>query len=603
MMALKSEICRQRYVDACAAGDRQRMSYYQSRFDFSGPDCLSRRSTVIVPVTITYPRLRAAPNLLNRIVRFRGRAVDPKLDEELQVEGTLPFAAPGMSIHFGKPIAVRDYLDRSTEVARRVAGLFGEQRRNDLFLRRQAWRLTDATMKAIYGGTEVNFDHLFCYGLRAMGCDVVPERRFHEALYLAAVQLRSDDRIRLHPVLRHGIAPLMAGAAFEPLESIVRLAVAEGVLHRENGNYVVNRAALLEHHDRDEIRLEKMVQVIANELETVDRAVGPVRAAVNLDDDGLDARLPKALLGADRAVFRREYARWREPGVSKPVAYGEPFLLDAPGGKTGVVLVHGYLSCPEQMRPLAEHLNGAGHRVYVVRLDGHGTAPAHLNEITWQRWLGSVAGAHTAVRHAGGPTCVVGFSLGGLLGLLLAAELGAELDGIVSISAPLRLRHPLASLVPAVVGANRLLRRVQPHRRHSSRENRSESPDLNYPRDYLHGVHELRRAMAACRRALPRVTAPALVIDADRDPVVHPRSAPRLVAGLSSSDKRRETISASRHVIVRGEGSPALFETIERFVGACDRQGRTGPIQAPAARPLASQRPRRPRLRSLLRRS
>ncbi len=575
MMALKAEIGRRRYIDACRSGDRARMHYYETRYDFSGPEGVAARSPVVVPVTITYPRLRAGRNALNRLLKLVSRQVDPRTDEELQVEGTLLLAEAKMNFHFGDPLPVSDYLDRGTEAARRVASLFGEQRRNDLLLRRQARRLTATMMRSIYDGTEITFDHLFCYGLRATRDDVIPVRRFHESLYLAAMQLRGDDRVRLHAVLSNGIAALTTGAPFEPLESIERLAIAEGVLHRENGTYVINRAALLQHHDRNEVRLRKMVQVIANEVEAMDRVAPTVRSAVNLSDTALGARLPRAILESDRAIFRREYARWREPGVSRPPAFGEPFFLEAPKARAGVVLVHGYLSCPEQMRPLAEHLHGRGHSVYVVRLDGHGTAPAHLNEVTWQRWLGPVAQAHTALRHSCERTFIVGFSLGGLLGLLLAADLGAGVDGLVSISAPLRLRNRLATLVPAVVGANRMLRRVQPGREHPSRANCSESPDLNYPVDYLHGLRELRRAMAACRRSLPRVTAPALVVHADRDPVSHPGSAGRLLSGLSSRVKEGATIESSRHVIVRGEHSAALFEVVARFID--ERLGATAP--------------------------
>ena len=54
--------------------------------------------------------------------------------------------------------------------------------------------------------------------------------------------------------------------------------------------------------------------------------------------------------------------------------HGTPFLLNGRKSAVGIVLVHGYLSCPEQMRPLAERLHDAGYNVYVVRLDGHGRA-------------------------------------------------------------------------------------------------------------------------------------------------------------------------------------------------------------------------------------
>jgi esterase/lipase/1-acyl-sn-glycerol-3-phosphate acyltransferase len=566
IMALKSEIRKQRYLDACRQNDTGRMSYYEHRYDLHGPDDVSPRGTILIPVNITYPGVRAKENLLNKVARIIHRSIDPHMDEELMVEGTLLLRTSEMSVHFGEPIEVADYLDRTTDLARRIVGRFREQDDRDLFLRRQARRLTGASMRSIYESTEVNFEHLFCYGLRASKHDRLTATDFHKALYLATLELRQRDDVRLHPLLENGVTALATGDPFAPLDRIVDLARSEGVLSRENGSYVIDRAALTESHGFHDIRVKKMVQVIANELEPIRSAVGIVRHAVNLDGGDLAARLSRSIREHSRHRFQREYERWHSPGISKPPDYGEPFLLPARRPVAGVVLAHGYLASPEQMRPLAEHLHHHGCTVYGVRLDGHGTSPEHLNEITWHGWMESMIEAHAVIRHHCDRVIVGGFSLGAILATLLAARPGTEVHGLFTVNAPLKLRNRLTPLVPAVVHLDTVLRALRSRRDVTRRRNESENPEINYEEDYLRGVRELRRAVSACMARLGDVTAPTLVVQSDDDPVVAPASAEILRRGLGSSSRAIVRLPGQRHVIVRGEGSGALFTRILTFL-------------------------------------
>ena len=85
-------------------------------------------------------------------------------------------------------------------------------------------------------------------------------------------------------------------------------------------------------------------------------------------------------------------------------------------------------SAAGRVRNLAEHLRALGYSVYVLRLDGHGTAPAHLTKTDWEGWLDSVRQAYAAIRHQCPRTFVGGFSLGGALAAMLAAEVGSAID-------------------------------------------------------------------------------------------------------------------------------------------------------------------------------
>ena len=69
-------------------------------------------------------------------------------------------------------------------------------------------------------------------------------------------------------------------------------------------------------------------------------------------------RAGRALVAADLAAFEDAYARHYVPGETKPPEVGRPFLLRPrrlrPRG--GVVLAHGFLAAPLEVRALGEAL-------------------------------------------------------------------------------------------------------------------------------------------------------------------------------------------------------------------------------------------------------
>lgn len=473
---------------------------------------------------------------------------------------------PEVNIHFGKPIEVSEFLDRKTAVARRIAGFFSDSKREDVGLRNQAKRLTRRSMRSVYQSTEISLEHLFCYGLRACDEEVIDAQRFRRALFVATMELRQNEDVRLHPLLRNGISGLLTDRQFEPLQEVIDLAMCEGVLRVNNGHYLIDRAALDETYDFHEIRLQGMVQVIANEVEPVVPAVTAVRDAMSREKEFLGEHVSETIRVNDRRQFHHDYARFYREGVSKPAEYGEPFFLDGPDDEIGVLLVHGYLACPEQMRPLGDALHAAGCTVYGARLAGHGAVPEALQDVEWREWLRSVRKGYAALEARCKRVYLVGFSLGGLLSLLMASGRVRRVDGIVSINAPLRLRDPRAPLVPLIVRTLSTMRKLGITDWRASRRHHGESPELSYERDYLGGVREVRRAMAVCRRHMGRVECPTLVIQSRRDPIVASSSAGMIERQIGPDLCEICQVPYDHHLVVRGEGSEEVFARIQEFI-------------------------------------
>jgi pimeloyl-ACP methyl ester carboxylesterase/1-acyl-sn-glycerol-3-phosphate acyltransferase len=496
MLTLKAAMARRRYTTAVERSDTDHVSFYEDRYELNGVDTLAATPPVLVPMNITFYPLRPGRNPLSRAAHFLSKGIDPRLLEELQVEGAVLFRDCRISVHFAEPLEVEEYLDLPTSIARRVVGLVSRRPQGDLGLRRQAVRLTGACMRRLYASTEVNFDHLLCYALQARRSDRISVVDLRKALYLTAAALRRRDDVRVHKTLRNGIVALLTNDPHQPLEMAVDLACRQGVLRRDGDTYLIDQDALHRDHDWHSVRLDNTVRVLANEVEPVRPAVQTISRAINLPSADLAAEIEQAVHEGDQVTFDRNYDTWFRPQVSKPMELGKPFFLPGTPGGTGVVLAHGYLACPEQMRPLAERLNAAGCSVYGVCLDGHGTSPEALTSATWRSWMTSVRKGFATVQQRSDTIVAGGFSLGGILALLLAGRRPQDVSGVFAINPPFRIQHRLAFMIPTVdeiARATRLLRLGDGRFRRPGHV--TETPDHNYEQDYICGVRELRRAV------------------------------------------------------------------------------------------------------------
>ena len=67
--------------------------------------------------------------------------------------------------------------------------------------------------------------------------------------------------------------------------------------------------------------------------------------------------------------------------------------LFIPGGRVGILLVHGLGGTPVELRFIAQALARAGHTVYCCQLAGHCGTPEELRRSTWREWYASVVDA------------------------------------------------------------------------------------------------------------------------------------------------------------------------------------------------------------------
>ncbi len=257
----------------------------------------------------------------------------------------------------------------------------------------------------------------------------------------------------------------------------------------------------------------------------------------------------------------------------------EPYLL--PRGNHACLLIHGFVGDPGEMRSLAHYLAEAGFTVLSVRLPGHTGHPEDLIAVSWRDWLAAVRQAFDWLTDRYATVSVIGFSLGGALAALLAAE--RPVHRLVMLATPYRLggdwRIDVLGVARYVVPWFYLLAQAD----FSSPDLRASiwrrQPDLNLDDPAIQqmlrrsvkvsvaAIDELRLALAATRRVLPEVRTPVLIVHGRDDNTADPASASAIAARISGVRCEVVYYPATGHqLLLTGPHRQMIFHRIGRFL-------------------------------------
>lgn len=217
-----------------------------------------------------------------------------------------------------------------------------------------------------------------------------------------------------------------------------------------------------------------------------------------------------------------------------------PFFL--PGGAQGVLLLHGFTGSPSEMKLYGRYLNELGYTVLAIRLPGHGTCLLDMERATAADWFAAALDGYALLSGVCRQVAAAGLSMGALLALWLGTV--RPVSHIVSLAAPIFIREAreLHKLPPREAARGRFLPKI-------CRRLPGIPPDccVSYRAMPLVSVHELLAVIEAVKAALPRVRAPLLVAQSQRDHTVEPESAAYILGHVGSADKRLLWLRYSGH--------------------------------------------------------
>jgi len=558
-IALRAQFIREKLRVFRARDDDSSISRIATHFGFDPADVdkIINKETYIVPVNITYYPVRAQENALSKFANRFINNISTRFQEEMEVEGSMIMDSVDIDINFGKPILIKEYITPSTGLNKMLTDnntyLDNEDLKKIVPFKKICISMMYDYMNAIYGMTTVNHDHLFSYILTKYWKNSFSEDDFKNRVFLAIEYLRRIGVSNCHTSLYKKQFYLLTDDYHEKYDNFIKETIANNFITLENGIITKNSEQFSRESDFHAIRKNNIIEVLKNEIEPLRGFITAMDRLMILPAFFVRWKIKNHFIKLDKDLFKQDYQEYYIKDESKPRNIGEPFFLKRFFSRKGVILVHGYMAAPEEIRPLADYLYKNGYNVYGVRLRGHGTAPEDLACRNWGKWYDSASRAYIIMKNSVRTFSIGGFSMGAGIALLQAANKPGRFAGVISINAPIKLKGIASKFASIVVAWNKLLSKINVNKgKMEFVENVPENPEINYLRNPVSGGNELEKLMKQVENQLKNVMEPTLIIQGSDDPVVNSVSALEIFEKLGTKEKQLLRIYAQHHGILRG---------------------------------------------------
>lgn len=579
VLALVLDLFKHRVKYLERIGDTVRLERWREHLDLPTVDHLLKAAhepTFIVPSNITFYPVRVGDNVLSKTVS-KINGIPSSLVEDLAIEGNILFRDTDMNINFGAPQAVERPLSwfEQSVLNRYFSSIDSLEELFELREQQNGWSekflvglidkhtrvVRDKYMEAIYRTTTINLNHVIAEAivtLMEQGEKVISKQLFAQVVYRTIKELQNDKNLQSHcsitwPDFYEGI---MQGTS-RGYNGFVGACIKAGLLAEEGDNYRLRRK-LKSDFGPDEIRQHNPVLMQANEAEPILALHDAVNKVWHAHATYAEADLARHMFDdelRDYAYARTRYANKDVHSKRLPSALGRPYLLAHKvknKGKVGVLLIHGLLASPGELKVYGEKLHAQGYTVLGMRLPGHGTSPWDLHKKHTSDWQKAVARNYRILAAQVDKVIIVGFSTGGVLGLIQAGvQNNDKLAGVVAAAAPLALRDRNSLIVPLVGRLNKLVSKLPFfHGVKVFYNNGADHPRTNYATVPVQAIYELQQSVKALKKVLGKVQVPTLILQSKHDDIIKADSAEYIYNNIASSDKKIIYQQGTAHGII-----------------------------------------------------
>ena len=239
------------------------------------------------------------------------------------------------------------------------------------------------------------------------------------------------------------------------------------------------------------------------------------------------------------------------------------------GSSHGVLLLHGFGDTPQTLALIARRLARAGLGVFAPLLPGHGRTMDAFRRSRADEWIEAARESLLRMRLRYATVSVVGLSMGGALAVIVAAGT-TDIASLVLIAPYLGMPLPLRIAARSHWMWGRLAGEINARNPRSIHDPIERERNLAYGAVTGRTLFELSKVVSKARKALPRVTAPTLVILSREDPRVATDVAEFAMQKLGARDKKLVLTEGAGHIITVDYGRERVFSEVEKWLRMYD---------------------------------
>lgn len=227
--------------------------------------------------------------------------------------------------------------------------------------------------------------------------------------------------------------------------------------------------------------------------------------------------------------------------------------------KTGVLFLHGFTGGPYEVEPFVDYVKKETHwDVVVPTLTGHGvTLTLGKKEARAERWISEVIVHYRRLAQRVDRVIVVGFSMGGLLAIYLAAHF--PVDRLVLLSAAAQYVN-----IPQL--AEDLWIKAQGKSIGSLPQRLHRAYDYKLTHTPPRAVVQFLRIWSYVRQFYSKVSAPVCLVHGTKDAIVPLEASYELFERLGSKEKQLILAEGSKHHVCYSEYRDRWFQEVLHFM-------------------------------------
>jgi len=258
----------------------------------------------------------------------------------------------------------------------------------------------------------------------------------------------------------------------------------------------------------------------------------------------------------------------QSPAASTAVMPGAEAQMHLTGCYHGVLLLHGFLGSPYEMKYLGNRLVDERYSVYIPRYPGHGTNLMEMTETTGVDWYRAAREAYLELRAHCRQVSIVGLSMGAAFATLLAREFAVS--KIALLSMPCRIPQRTVYLAPVVSKFAKVIYRSDEDRENFNRGIYDPEARQNHV-GYFDGIPigpswELHKIIKRAMSDLEQVHSDVLLIQSRNDDTIPEESLSVIAEGLRFASRDILWLDRSNHAITVDFDREQVADAVTAFL-------------------------------------